>query len=59
MDINAAGHTALFNDFVASTREKRAPQVDGRAGRQSVALVEAIYRSAASGRTVVLADLLV
>ena len=57
MDITAAGHTALFNDFVAATREKRAPQVDGHTGRQSVALVEAIYRSAASGNTVALADL--
>jgi len=52
MDITAAGHTALFHDFVAATLEKRLPQVDGRAGRQSVALVEAIYRSAATGSTV-------
>ena len=41
------------------TARKRAPQVDGHAGRQSVALVEAIYRSAASGGTIELADLLV
>jgi UDP-N-acetyl-2-amino-2-deoxyglucuronate dehydrogenase len=52
MDITAAGHTALFNDFVAAVCEKRAPQVDGHAGRQSVALIEAIYRSAASGSRV-------
>ena len=58
MDINATGHTALFNDFVAAAREKRTPQVDGHAGRQSVALVEAIYRSAASGGTVAIPDLL-
>lgn len=54
MDITAAGHTALYNDFVAAIREGRAPLVDGRQGRYSVSLVEAIYRSAASGRTVAL-----
>jgi len=52
MDITAAGHTALFCDFVAAAREKRSPQVDGHAGRRSVALVEAIYRSAATGSTI-------
>jgi UDP-N-acetyl-2-amino-2-deoxyglucuronate dehydrogenase len=52
MDITAAGHTALFNDFVAAVREKRAPLIDGHAGRQSVALIEAIYRSAASGSSI-------
>lgn len=54
MDITAAGHTALYNDFVAAIQEGRAPLVDGRQGRHSVALVEAIYRSAASGGTVAL-----
>lgn len=54
MDITAAGHTALYNDFVAAIRERRAPLVDGHQGRHSVALVEAIYRSAASGETVAL-----
>ncbi len=54
MDITAAGHTAVFCDFVAAVREKRAPLVDGHAGRQSVALVEAIYRSASSGSSVAL-----
>ncbi len=55
MDITAAGHTALFNDFVVAVHEKRPPQIDGYAGRQSVALVEAIYRSAASESTIALA----
>ena len=48
MDITAAGHTSVFGDFVAAVRERRPPQVDGQAGRRSVALVEAIYRSAAT-----------
>jgi len=46
MDINAAGHIAQYQDFVAALRERRAPLIDGREGRKSVAVVEAIYRSA-------------
>jgi predicted dehydrogenase len=52
MDITAAGHTALYRDFVAAISEGRAPLVDGREGRKSVSLVEAIYRSAERGETV-------
>ncbi len=51
MDINAAGHTALYADFVAAIRDGRKPLVDGLEGRRSVSLVEAIYRSAWSGAT--------
>ncbi len=54
MDITAVGHTALYNDFAAAIGEHRAPLVDGRQGRHSVALVEAIYRSAAAGGAVAL-----
>ena len=57
MDITVAGHTALYNDFVAAIHAQRAPLIDGREGRRSVALVEAIYRSAASGDAVALAEL--
>jgi predicted dehydrogenase len=52
MDITAAGHTALYRDFVDAIRGGRASLVDGREGRKSVAVVEAIYRSAESGGTV-------
>jgi predicted dehydrogenase len=52
MDITAAGHTALYRDFVAAIHEGRAPQVDGREGRKSVSVVEGIYRSAERGETV-------
>ncbi|MCI0475692.1 MAG: Gfo/Idh/MocA family oxidoreductase, partial [Anaerolineales bacterium] len=48
MNINAAGHIAQYQDFVAAIRERRAPLIDGREGRKSVAIVEAIYRSAES-----------
>jgi predicted dehydrogenase len=46
MNINAAGHIAAFQDFAAAVREQRAPFVNGREGRQSIALVQAIYDSA-------------
>jgi len=49
MDISAAGHIAQFQDFVAAIREQRAPRVDGHEGRKSIAVVEAIYRSAREG----------
>jgi predicted dehydrogenase len=55
MDITAAGHTALYNDFATAIRNGTSPLIDGREGRQSVSLVEAIYRSAESGSTVLLA----
>jgi len=46
MNINAAGHIAAFQDFVAAMREQRAPLIDGSEGRKSIALVQAIYDSA-------------
>lgn len=52
MDINAAGHSAQFQDFANAIRDQRAPLVDGREGRRSVALIEAIYRSAREHRAI-------
>ncbi len=46
MDINAAGHTAQYQDFVGAIRERRPPLVDGAEGRKSIQVIEAIYRSA-------------
>jgi UDP-N-acetyl-2-amino-2-deoxyglucuronate dehydrogenase len=46
LDITAAGHTAQFRDFAEAVREDRSPLIDGREGRRSVEVVEAIYRSA-------------
>jgi predicted dehydrogenase len=54
MDISAAGHTAQYQDFVTALHEGRSPAVDGRAGRQSVEFVEAVYRSAWEAITVTL-----
>lgn len=56
MAISAAGHIAQFQDFVAAIREQRAPRVDGHEGRKSVAVVEAVYRSAACGQRVEIGD---
>jgi UDP-N-acetyl-2-amino-2-deoxyglucuronate dehydrogenase len=44
--IGTAGHTAVVRDLIGAIRESRAPQVDGREGRRSLATVLAIYRAA-------------
>jgi UDP-N-acetyl-2-amino-2-deoxyglucuronate dehydrogenase len=46
------GHQALFEDFLHAIRENGTPVCDGREGRRSIALVEAIYQSARDGRSV-------
>lgn len=46
------GHRRQYEDFVRAIRTSRAPAVDGREGRKAVALLDAIYRSAKTGRTV-------
>jgi predicted dehydrogenase len=50
MAINYACHTRNFEDFVAALREGRRPQLDGVEGRKAVAIVEACYKSARTGR---------
>jgi len=42
------GHRRILEDFVAAVRERRPPRCEGAEGRRSVALIEAIYRSAES-----------
>jgi predicted dehydrogenase len=54
MDITAAGHSAVFQDFATAIREGRRPAIDGAEGRCSVAVVEAIYQAARSGQSVAL-----
>ena len=43
------GHQALFEDFLRSIERNTTPICDGREGRRSIALVEAIYRAARNG----------
>lgn len=50
--ISHVGHARQLADFVRAIRTNSAPLVDGREGRRAVAVIEAIYRSAATGRAV-------
>jgi len=53
---DAGGHARVLQDFVAAIRTGATPLCDGRDGRRSVALVEAMYRSARMGAAVVLGE---
>jgi UDP-N-acetyl-2-amino-2-deoxyglucuronate dehydrogenase len=46
---DATPHQRVFEDFLAAIETGRAPACDARDGRRSVALIEAIYKSALSG----------
>jgi len=47
---DATPHRRVFEDFIAAIASGGVPACDAREGRRSVAVVEAIYRSARSGR---------
>jgi len=49
-------HRAQFADFIHAVRTNGTPLVDGVAGRSSVALINAVYESARTGRVVTLAE---
>jgi len=44
------GHRAVIEDFLCAIEKNTAPACDGREGRRSLALVEAIYRAARSAQ---------
>lgn len=48
---DATPHRRVFEDFIAAIRTGGTPACDAREGRRSVAVIEAIYRSARSGKT--------
>ncbi|NBT12118.1 MAG: gfo/Idh/MocA family oxidoreductase [Planctomycetia bacterium] len=52
MAINYACHTRNFQAFLEAVRAGRQPALDGREGRKAVAIIEACYRSARTGRRV-------
>jgi len=52
--ISHHGHTMFFDDFVAAVNENREPLINGLEGRRSVEVIEAIYQSAKSGKSVTL-----
>jgi predicted dehydrogenase len=49
---DASGHQRVFEDFLAAIHSNGTPVCDAREGRRSVALIEAIYQSALTGRSV-------
>lgn len=49
MAISSSGHVACLKDVVDALKEGRRPLIDGLEARKAVAIVEACYRSAASG----------
>jgi UDP-N-acetyl-2-amino-2-deoxyglucuronate dehydrogenase len=50
--ISHQGHARQLADFVRAVEAGAAPAVDGREGRRSVAVIEAIYESSRTGRVV-------
>lgn len=51
---DVSGHKRIVEDFVNAIKTNGTPRCDGRDGRRSVALVQAIYESARQGSPVVL-----
>jgi predicted dehydrogenase len=54
MAINTSCHTRNFEEFIAAIAAGKTPPLDGAEGRKAVAIVEACYRSARTGRVAVL-----
>jgi predicted dehydrogenase len=52
--ISHVGHARQLADFVRAIETRTAPLVDGREGRKAVEVIQAIYESARTGRTVVI-----
>ena len=52
MAINYSCHTRNFESFLDAVRAGRRPALDGHEGRKAVAIIEACYRSARTGRAV-------
>jgi UDP-N-acetyl-2-amino-2-deoxyglucuronate dehydrogenase len=53
---DATPHRRVLEDFIDAIRARRAPACDGREGRRSVAVVEAMYESARNGGPVTVAQ---
>ncbi|HET6862011.1 MAG TPA: Gfo/Idh/MocA family oxidoreductase [Pyrinomonadaceae bacterium] len=47
---DVSGHKSIIQDFLHAIRSNTVPRCDGREGRRSVALVQAIYKSAELGK---------
>jgi predicted dehydrogenase len=53
---DAGAHRRVLEDFIRAIETGVRPACDGREGRKSVAIVEAIYRSAGTGQAVTLGE---
>jgi predicted dehydrogenase len=53
---DVTGHRRLIEDFVEAIRDHRDPMCSGREGRKSLAVVDAVYESARTGRAVDLVE---
>ncbi len=49
--ISHLGHRRQFEDFIQAVRANRPPEIDGREGRKSVAVIQAIYAAARTKTT--------
>jgi predicted dehydrogenase len=49
---DASAHQRVFEDFIRAIRTQTAPSCDGPGGRQSVALIEAIYASSRTNKAI-------
>jgi predicted dehydrogenase len=49
---DVSGHKRLIEDFIEAIALNRSPRCDGREGRRSLALVEAIYKSANTNKPI-------
>ena len=56
MAIDYSCHTRNFESFFAALASGQRPPLDGREGRKAVAIIEACYKSARTGRVVHLQD---
>ncbi|MCY4778219.1 Gfo/Idh/MocA family oxidoreductase [Sphingobacterium sp. UT-1RO-CII-1] len=54
MNISYLGHKMQIIDFIEAIEEDKKPLVDGAEGRKSVQIIEAIYKSAKTGKEVFL-----
>lgn len=52
--ISTTGHEMQIREMVSAIRESRAPQIAGQEGRPAVALIEALYQSADTGKRIAL-----
>lgn len=51
-NVTHEGHRRQIEDFTEAVLENRAPLIDGKEGRRSVAVIEAVYESARTGKPV-------